>query len=96
MATLVDSSVWIDFTRARSSQHLKQFIAPYILAPGVALAEPVAFEVLRYANELEAGHLREQFRLLPLLPTPYGIWDRAAILGQNVANKGSTPRQWIC
>ena len=53
MPRVVDASVWIDFTRARSPQYLKDFIAPYILDPEACLAEPVVFEVLRYANEKE-------------------------------------------
>ena len=49
MATLIDTSLWIDFTRAQSPQTLKQFIAPYILDPDAHVAEPVVFEVLRHA-----------------------------------------------
>jgi len=33
MTLLLDSSLWIDFTRARSPLVLKQFIAPYVLDP---------------------------------------------------------------
>ncbi len=31
MTLLLDSSLWIDFTRARSPLALKQFIAPFVL-----------------------------------------------------------------
>lgn len=48
MARLVDASLWIDFTRARTPRSLKELIAPYILDPDACLAEPIAFEVLRY------------------------------------------------
>jgi hypothetical protein len=30
---LLDTSLWIDFTRARSQPPLKQFIAPYVELP---------------------------------------------------------------
>jgi hypothetical protein len=50
MITLIDTSLWIDFTRARSPRSLKQFIAPYILHPSAHLAESVTFEVLRHAT----------------------------------------------
>jgi hypothetical protein len=70
VATLIDSSLWIDFTRARSPASLKRFIAPHVLAPEAVLAEPVIFEVSRYASEQEAIQLGEQFRLLRLLPSP--------------------------
>jgi predicted nucleic acid-binding protein len=91
VASLIDSSLWIDFTRARSPRNLKQFIAPYVLAPDVALAEPVVFEVLRYASDEEIVQLQEQFRLLPLLLTPSNLWTAAAELGRDCRKKGITP-----
>jgi len=42
MTLLLDSSLWIDFTRSRSPTALKQFIAPFVLDPQAHLAEPVA------------------------------------------------------
>ena len=47
--SLLDSSLWIDFTRPRSPRALKQFIAPYILAPNAVLAgaDPVRGAALR-------------------------------------------------
>lgn len=41
MTLLLDSSLWIDFTRARSPLVLKQFIAPFVLDPVAHLAELV-------------------------------------------------------
>ncbi len=91
MITLLDASIWIDFTRARSPKHLKQFIAPYILDPSAHLAEPVVFEVMRYALPREVGPLGRQFKTLPMLPNPADLWHRAAILGQKCRSKGYTP-----
>jgi predicted nucleic acid-binding protein len=88
MATLIDSSVWIDFTRTRSPRSLKQFIAPYILAPGASLAEPVVFEVLRHASDKESAQIGAQFDTLPMLPTPADLWSKAAKLGQGCRKKG--------
>ena len=88
MATIIDSSLWIDFTRVRSPQRLKRFVAPYILAPEVVLAEPVVFEVLRYATDDEVRNLQLQFRFLPLLPTPPDLWTGAAKLGQDCRKNG--------
>ena len=93
MASLIDSSLWIDFTRARSPRALKQFIAPYILAPDAVLAEPIAFEVLRYASDEEIVELQEQFRFLPMLPTPSDLWTRAAELGRACRKEGNHPRR---
>ena len=43
MTLLLDTSLWIDVTRARSPAALKQFIAPFVLDPAAHLAEPVRF-----------------------------------------------------
>ena len=38
MTLLLDTSLWIDFTRARSPAPLKQFIAPFVLDPEAQFA----------------------------------------------------------
>jgi predicted nucleic acid-binding protein len=90
MARLVDASVWIDFTRARSPRHLKELIAPYVLDPEACLAEPIVFEILRYANERETQQLQEQFQTLPMLATPDDLWTEAAALGRHCRRGGIT------
>ena len=90
MTTLIDTSLWVDFTRARSPVSLKEFIAPYILDPQAHLAEPVAFEVLRHATTQEIPQLNRQFQTLPLLAVPTNVWTAAATVGQNCRNHGFT------
>ena len=90
MTLLLDTSLWIDFTRARSPAPLKQFIAPYVLDPAAHLAEPVLFEVLRSARPEEARLLEAQFDVLPCLPTPKDLWQRAIALGQACRQAGRT------
>lgn len=90
MALLLDTSLWIDFTRARSPLALKRQIAPYVLDPEAHLAEPVAFELLRFARPEEVEPLQMQFATLPLLPTPAGLWREAAALGQACRAAGLT------
>jgi len=90
MATLIDTSLWIDFTRTRSPQAIKRFIATYILDPSAHLAEPVIFELLRHATAAEARQLRQQFQTLPMLATPSNVWVQAAELGQACRRKSIT------
>lgn len=90
MTLLIDTSLWIDFTRARSPVSLKQFIAPYVLDPAAHLAEPVLFEVLRAAKPEEARLLEAQFNTLPCLPTPTDLWQQAIVLGQACRQIGRT------
>ena len=88
MVTLIDTSLWIDFTRTRSPQELKQFIAPYILQPEAHLAEPVTFEVLRHATPEENRQLTQHFQTFPWLETPADLWPKAAFLGQACRQQG--------
>jgi len=90
VSLLLDTSLWIDFTRARSPAPLKQFIAPFVLDPQAHLAEPVLFEVLRSARPEEARQLKAQFATLPTLSTPPDLWPRAIALGQACRQIGRT------
>ena len=90
MSLLLDTSLWIDFTRARSPAPLKQFIAHYVLDPEAHLAEPVRFELLRSARPDETRQLEAQFATLPMLPTPANLWQRAIDLGQACRQIGRT------
>ena len=88
MATLIDATLWVDFTRAKTPLHIKQFIVPYILDPSAHLAEPVEFEILRFATDAETRALTRQFQVIPRLETPSSIWSASAKLGQNCRKSG--------
>ena len=90
MTLLLDTSLWIDFTRTRSPVALKECIAPYVLDPAAHLAEPVRFEMLRAARPQEARLLEAQFDTLPMLPTPADLWQQAINLGQACRQIGRT------
>ena len=90
MPTLIDTSLWIDFTRTRSPRTIKRFVAPYILHPDAHLAEPIAFEILRHATAAEAKQLTQQFQTLPMLATPPLLWTQATQLGQACRRKNIT------
>ena len=90
MPTLIDTSLWVDFTRSRSPRTIKRFIAPFILHPDAHLAEPITFEILRHATPAEAKQLTQQFQTLPMLATPLLLWPDAAKLGQACRQKNIT------
>jgi predicted nucleic acid-binding protein len=90
MPTLIDASLWIDFTRARSPRSIKRFVAPYILHPDAHLAEPIVFEILRHATVAETKQLTHQFQTLPMLATPPRLWTQATELGQACRRKNIT------
>jgi predicted nucleic acid-binding protein len=90
MVSLIDSSVWIDFTRVRSPLALRQFILPFIQDPDAVLAEPVVFEVMRGASDQETRQLTAQFQTLPVLSTPSSLWNDATALGRMCRKAGFT------
>jgi hypothetical protein len=91
VAILIETTLWIDFTRARSPRSLKNFIATYITDPSACIAEPIAFEVLRYATREEVELFEEQLRTMTLLPSPPTLWTDAARLGRRCREHGLTP-----
>ena len=90
MPTLIDTSLWIDFTRARSPASLKKFIAPLHFASRRSSDRADYFEVLRHATPQESRQLTRQFQTLPLLTVPANLWSAAATLGQLCRQKGIT------
>ena len=90
MARLLDTNLWIDLARTRSPRTLKAFIAPYVLDPQACLAEPIIFEVLRGATDVEARQLTEHFQTLPLLASPVDLWSSGVELGRACRRVGHT------
>jgi len=90
MATLIDTSLWVDFTRRKSPERLKRFIAPYLFDASAHLAEPIKFELLRDATDQEMASLTHHFATFPLLGTPDDLWERAAALGRRCRKAGHT------
>ena len=88
MATLIDTSLWIDLTRARSPRALKAFIAPHVNDSEACLAEPIVFEVLRSATDDEALRMTRQFETMPLLASPVDLWGRGVELGRACRRAG--------
>lgn len=90
MARLIDSSLWVDFTRRKAPAELKARIQPWLLDPEAALCEPVLFEILRHATPDERPRLEAQFATFPILATPAKLWREAAKIGQQCAAQGFT------
>lgn len=88
MARLIESSLWVDFTRSKSPLALKKQVQPWILDPLACLCEPIAFEILRHATPGERQWIEAQFATIPLLATPPHLWRDAARLGQQCRDQG--------
>ena len=82
MAHLVDTSVWVDLLRSATPPTLKRFAGGWIEQKETRLAEPVVFELMRYASDSEAREFQVYFATVPMLETPVDIWRTAADLGR--------------
>ena len=88
MSILIDTSLWVDFSRIKSPPFLKRFINPYLYSPDAVLVEPIAFEVTRLAHFDGQPILQKLFEETPLLRTPPILWTDAADLGQRCRRAG--------
>src|SRR5687767_824570 len=92
MASLIDSTLWIDYFRARTPPRVKQQVIPFIDAADAVLCEPVRFEILSAALRRERRQIEETFQTLPLLASPANLWLAATSLGQQCLDRGLQPR----
>lgn len=90
MEYLIDSALWIDSVRPKSSAALKTQTDAWITHPDAVTCEPVTFEMLRNATFSERPGLQARLATLPLLPTPDTLWAEAALLGQCCRDRGFT------
>jgi predicted nucleic acid-binding protein len=81
MLQLIDTSVWVDLVRPATPRPLKEAAAKWIMQKDARLADPVAFELLRYASDAEARGFEVHSTTVPMLATPSDIWVKAAELG---------------
>jgi predicted nucleic acid-binding protein len=79
---LIDSTLWVDFFRAKTPAAVKHQIIPFIDAAEAVLCEPVRFEILRASFRRERPRIEATFATLPLLADPPDLWESAAALGQ--------------
>jgi predicted nucleic acid-binding protein len=88
---ILDSSLWVDLTRAKSSATVKRQIRPWVLRPNCCLCEPVRFEVLRHATRDERRILPRYFENFSILESPSNLWSAATELGQQCRDAGQSP-----
>jgi predicted nucleic acid-binding protein len=88
LKSLVDTSLWIDLIRHRSSETLKSFVQQEILKPDTYISEPIYFELLAHASEKEAREIERQLEIVPLLDTNGAVWQRAVSIGRACRRAG--------
>jgi len=88
MGTLIDSSLWVDYFRAKTPAAIKRQVVQFIDSADAMLCEPIWFEILRAAHASERASAERAFATLPLLPAPADIWEKAIKLGQRCVDAG--------
>lgn len=88
MVTVVDSSLWVDYFRARTPPAVKRQIDPIVRRADIALCEPIVFELLRAAPAVHARFIERYFATIPVLATPSTLWTDAHRLGQRCLAAG--------
>ena len=92
MGTLIDSTLWVDYFRARTPVRIKEQVIPFIDDAEAAICEPVRFEILSAALRGERKQIEETFSTMPILSAPANLWRAATVLGQRCIDEGVQPR----
>ena len=90
MATVIDTSVWVDFFRPATPAAVRHAAAEAILQADAALCEPVWFELLRHVPPRQQTPILAHVNSMPWLATPATLWREAMQLGQAARAAGLT------
>ena len=88
MATMIDSSVWVDYFHPKTPRAIRQTARGVILHADAALCEPILFELLRGAPKNQRAIIEAHFATMPVLHTPASLWRDARQLGQACHDRG--------
>jgi predicted nucleic acid-binding protein len=86
--TLIDTSAWIEFFRARGDAALKSRVADLISFGEAAYTCPIRFELFLGASPKELKDLRAGLGFAPRLTLTPQHWDVAANLGAKLRSAG--------
>ena len=91
MGTLIDSTLWVDYFRAKTPNAVKEQVVSVVNEPDAVLCHPVRFEILRAALRSERRLIEEAFATIPLVSSPPDLWEQSALLGQRCLDAGFRP-----
>ena len=94
MMVLVDTTVWIDFFAARSSDHVASLENLIIKREDICICGIILTEVLQgIRKDSEFKKTRDLFDNLLFLPMPYPVFFKAAEIYRGLCRKGITIRK---
>lgn len=96
MIVLVDTTVWIDFFAARSSDHVMALDNLIRNREDICICGIILTEVLQgIRKDSQFKKTRELFNNLLFLPMPYLVFLRAAEIYRSLRRKGITLRKSV-
>jgi predicted nucleic acid-binding protein len=91
MATVIDSSIWVDCLRTRSSDALRRQTKSILEGHECVVVEPIIFELLRAVPRRDRVKTEALLATFPILATPSELWRDAQLLGQKCVDRGFLP-----
>ncbi len=88
MEIVIETSIWVDFFRAKTPASVKAQIKPWVSGEDLALCEPVLCELLRSAVAGQRSFIQRHLATIPVLSTPTTLWADATRLGQECRDAG--------
>jgi predicted nucleic acid-binding protein len=88
--TLIDTSAWIEFFRAKGEATLKSKVADLIFLREAAYTCPVRFELFLGSRPEEREDLGQGLEFASRIPLGSSHWDQAALLGARLRKMGMT------
>ena len=85
---LIDSSVWVEFLRAKGDSKVKHQVARLLESDQAAYTCPIHFELLSGVKPNEEDDLQEAFSMSHHFPFEVEDWRAAAILERQFRAKG--------
>ena len=92
MATVIDTSIWVDLFHPKAPREVKLRARHIVDALDACLCEPIVFEFARSAPVAQRARIEQYFATFPHLETPRDLWPAATSLGQRCSAAGFTPR----
>lgn len=90
MATLIDTSVWIDAFHSSTPTAIKVVATAAINRPDALLCEPVHLEFFRGIPDRDLARAQRFLATVPMLHTPASLWREALTMLRSCAKKGAT------
>jgi len=89
VASLIDTSVWIDAFHARTPTAIRLVAATAINRPDAVICDPICLELLRGVPEREVARVERHLATVPMLPSPSSLWRDAIPLLRACARRGN-------